>query len=59
VRTNARSLNLVTVFGLGHLRPFPGTWGSLPSVVLAAALIAAGIGPATHPWVLTLSWLRS
>jgi len=51
VRTNARSLNLVTVFGLGHLRPFPGTWGSLPSVVLAAALITAGIGPATHPWV--------
>jgi phosphatidylglycerophosphatase A len=37
---------MVTVFGLGYLRPAPGTWGSLPSVVIAAALIAAGAGPA-------------
>ena len=47
----ANSLNFVTVFGLGHLRPFPGTWGSLPSVLLAAVLIAAGLGPSTHPFL--------
>ena len=43
------SLNLVTVFGLGHMRPFPGTWGSLPTVVLAGLLIFAGLGPIPHP----------
>jgi phosphatidylglycerophosphatase A len=42
---------MVTVFGLGYLRPAPGTWGSLPSVVIAAALIAAGAGPAGKAWV--------
>ena len=36
---------LITSFGLGHLRPAPGTWGSFPPVILAAALIAAGLGP--------------
>src|SRR5262249_35551144 len=36
---------MVTVFGLGYLRPAPGTWGSLPSVLIAAALVAAGAGP--------------
>mgnify|MGYP000872923013 FL=1 len=51
MRTNARSLNLVTVFGLGHLRPFPGTWGSIPSVILAGVLIALGLGPASHPFL--------
>ncbi len=38
-------LPLLTVFGLGRLRPAPGTWGSMPPVVLAAVLIAAGIAP--------------
>ncbi|MEL6796930.1 MAG: phosphatidylglycerophosphatase A [Planctomycetota bacterium] len=38
-------LPLLTVFGLGRLRPAPGTWGSLPPVVLAGALIAIGIAP--------------
>ena len=44
---------MVTVFGLGYLRPAPGTWGSLPSVLIAAALVAAGAGPGAHPsaWV--------
>jgi phosphatidylglycerophosphatase A len=28
-------LALLTVFGLGRLRPAPGTWGSLPAVVVA------------------------
>ena len=49
MKTDSRKLNLVTVFGLGHLRPFPGTWGSLPSVVLAGVLIAVGLGPGPHP----------
>lgn len=44
-------LAMVTVFGLGYLRPAPGTWGSLPSVCIAAALIALGLGPAAHPAV--------
>ncbi len=35
---------MVTVFGLGLLRPAPGTWGSLPPVILALALVAAGAG---------------
>lgn len=39
------AVRLVTVGGLGRLRPASGTWGSLPPVVLAGALIAAGVGP--------------
>jgi phosphatidylglycerophosphatase A len=49
MRTDSHSLNLVTVFGLGHMRPFPGTWGSLPTVLFAGMLIALGLGPAAHP----------
>lgn len=45
------SLLLITTFGLGYLRPASGTWGSLPPVVLALALEAAGFGPGTHPIV--------
>lgn len=45
------SLALITTFGLGYLRPFPGTWGSLPPLVLAAVLIAAGLGPDRSPWI--------
>jgi phosphatidylglycerophosphatase A len=41
----------VTVGGLGHLRPAPGTWGSLPPVIVAGLLIAVGLGPAESPWV--------
>jgi phosphatidylglycerophosphatase A len=40
----------ITVGGLGHLRPAPGTWGSLPPVLAAAALIAWGLDPAGTPW---------
>lgn len=29
----------LTAFGLGYLRPAPGTWGSLPPVVIALALV--------------------
>lgn len=42
---------LVTTFGLGHMRPASGTWGSLPPVLLAGALIGAGLGPHAAPWV--------
>ena len=32
----------VTAGGLGLLRPAPGTWGSLPPVVVALGLVASG-----------------
>lgn len=35
---------LLTVFGLGHLRPASGTWGSLPPVLLAGLLVGVGAG---------------
>lgn len=40
--TDARHL-MLTTFGLGHMRPAPGTWGSLPPCGLAwvCALFAA------------------
>ena len=31
-----------TVFGIGHLRPAPGTWGSLAALPLAWGLHLAG-----------------
>lgn len=40
---------LLTTFGLGYLRPASGTWGSLPTVGLAAAIVAVGLGPPDHP----------
>jgi phosphatidylglycerophosphatase A len=49
-----RTIPILTTFGLGHLRPFPGTWGSVPTVVVAALLVAAGLGPADQPWVFNL-----
>lgn len=36
---------LLTTGGLGHMRPASGTWGSLPPVVIAYALIMLGIAP--------------
>lgn len=41
----------ITVFGLGGMRPASGTWGSLPPVIIAAALWAAGHGPTQSPWL--------
>ncbi len=35
-------LAMVTVLGLGLLRPAPGTWGSLPGPALALAMLASG-----------------
>lgn len=34
-----RRLMLLTVFGLGHMRPASGTWGSTPPVVVALVLV--------------------
>lgn len=33
---------IATVFGLGHLRPGPGTWGSLAALPLAAVILWVG-----------------
>lgn len=43
------NLRWVTFFGLGHMRPFPGTWGSLPPVLLAILLVLAL--PAEAHWM--------
>lgn len=56
---SGRGLRLITVFGLGFMRPASGTWGSMPPVILAAALIALGFAPGTstthtlvyHAWL--------
>jgi phosphatidylglycerophosphate synthase/phosphatidylglycerophosphatase A len=45
---------LITSGYLGRMRPFPGTWGSIPSVVLAGILILIGLGPAHSPAVYNL-----
>lgn len=44
-------LDVLTTFGLGHMRPASGTWGSLPPVVVAGVLIALGFGPDGSPVV--------
>jgi phosphatidylglycerophosphatase A len=41
---------LVTVFGLGLLKPAPGTWGSLPPPLLVLALLWSGAAV----WVVNL-----
>lgn len=46
---NHRPLRFITTFGLGHMRPASGTWGSLPPVIVASALILLGAGPNTQP----------
>ncbi len=42
---------MLTTFGLGHMRPASGTWGSMPPVALAALLMVVGLGPAGNPIV--------
>jgi phosphatidylglycerophosphatase A len=37
---NRPKIGLVTVFGLGYMRPASGTWGSLPPVIIALAVWA-------------------
>jgi len=55
-------LSLITCFGIGHLRPAPGTWGSLPPIALAGVMLVIGhatglaptaVNPAWNPW----AWL--
>jgi len=41
----------ITTFGLGHMRPASGTWGSMPTVILAAGLIYLGFGPGHSPFI--------
>jgi phosphatidylglycerophosphatase A len=41
----------ITTFGLGSMRPAPGTWGSLPPVAAAALLFALGHGPEQSRWL--------
>jgi phosphatidylglycerophosphatase A len=41
---------VATVFGIGHLRPAPGTWGSLAALPLAFALLWLG-----GPWLLVVA----
>lgn len=43
----------LSVFGLGHMRPFSGTWGSLPPVVAAGALAALSHTGGMPMWVLS------
>ncbi len=47
---------LVTTFGLGNLRPAPGTWGSMPPVLLAVVLLILGLGPRMEGGVAVWSW---
>jgi phosphatidylglycerophosphatase A len=44
---------VASFFGVGHLRPGPGTWGSAATVVLWW-LLARGIAPAWQPWAAAL-----
>lgn len=43
------ALRAATTFGLGFMRPASGTWGSLPTVLIAGGLIASGAGPVEMP----------
>lgn len=47
---------MVTTFGLGLLRPAPGTWGSMPPVIVAVLLLIAGAGPTPHDGGWVWSW---
>jgi len=42
-------LALISVFGLGNMRPASGTWGSLPPVIIAAFLMLWGLHPVAAP----------
>lgn len=43
---------IATVFGIGHLRPAPGTWGSLAALPMALGLMWLG-----GPWLLVAATL--
>lgn len=42
MKSPAVGRTLITTFGLGFMRPAPGTWGSLPPCALAAVWAVAG-----------------
>lgn len=46
---NRGRVGAITLWGLGHMRPASGTWGSMPPVLLAAGLWLAGFGPIDAP----------
>lgn len=46
-----RAPRAITSFGLGYMRPFPGTWGSLPPCIAAAIFILVHAGPMQAPWL--------
>lgn len=43
------NLRWVTFFGLGHMRPFPGTWGSLPPLLLGIIILT--VVPDSAAWM--------
>ena len=47
------SAAIATIFGIGYLRPAPGTWGSLFALVLAILLLESFgiIGFAMHSYL--------
>ena len=51
-RLSRTGMLMVTTFGLGFMRPASGTWGSMPTVVIAGLLLALGQVPV---WG-TLAW---
>ncbi|MBK9188099.1 MAG: phosphatidylglycerophosphatase A [Phycisphaerales bacterium] len=51
-----RGVRLITVFGLGLVRPAPGTFGSLPPVFLAWVLFLA-LPAASAPAAITITML--
>ncbi len=46
----SREPAFITLFGLGHMRPAPGTWGSLPPIIAVVLLLALGIRPEGGVW---------
>lgn len=44
-RPSGLAWSLLTTFGLGHMRPASGTWGSMPTVVIAGGMLALGVSP--------------
>lgn len=47
---------LITTFGLGHMRPASGTWGSLPPVAIAGGMILLGWHPLGSGLVATIGY---
>ncbi len=50
------SRTLISTFGLGYMRPAPGTWGSTPAAALAGAFALLG-HPGGVAWYLALAFV--